>query len=123
MFYVWQLTDAEDFLYGFTDIAIWSTAENGLGLTALSMATLRPLIRKLNSLYHGTSKEASPTCNGAIDLCRGIPIVSSPGLGDDNQRENMGCERHQNGPSAVMGDEGKFKGSSGGYPRDQVLIA
>ncbi|KAH6869271.1 hypothetical protein B0T10DRAFT_418702 [Thelonectria olida] len=124
MFYVWQLTDAEDFLYGFADIAIWSTAENGLGLTALSMATLRPLIRKLNSLYHGTSKEASPTCNGAIDLCRsafhcrGLPIVSSPGLVDDNSRESIRCERHQNGPLAIIEDEGKFKGSSGENSRD-----
>lgn len=50
MFYVWQLTDAEDFLYDFVDIAIWSVVENGLGLTASSLATLRPLVRKLRSL-------------------------------------------------------------------------
>lgn len=34
-------------LYTFTDLAIWSTVENGLGLTASSIATLRPLFKGL----------------------------------------------------------------------------
>jgi len=58
MLYVWQLTEAEDFLYDFVDIAIWSVVENGLGLTASSLATLRPLVRKLRSLYHRTDADA-----------------------------------------------------------------
>ncbi|CAJ2509889.1 Uu.00g057890.m01.CDS01 [Anthostomella pinea] len=43
--YVWQLTHDTDILYEFTDLALWSTVENGLGLTASSIATLKPLFR------------------------------------------------------------------------------
>ncbi|KAI3337395.1 hypothetical protein HD806DRAFT_476563 [Xylariaceae sp. AK1471] len=45
IFYVWQLTHDDDVLYDFTDLAIWSTVENGLGLTASSIAMLRPLFK------------------------------------------------------------------------------
>ncbi|KAI2630950.1 hypothetical protein GGR54DRAFT_178138 [Hypoxylon sp. NC1633] len=43
--YVWLLTQPGDFMYQFTDMSIWSTVENGLGLTASSIATLRPLVK------------------------------------------------------------------------------
>ncbi|KAJ3495580.1 hypothetical protein NLG97_g3292 [Lecanicillium saksenae] len=36
-----------DFLYATTDIAIWSTIEMGLAITAASFSTLRPLARRL----------------------------------------------------------------------------
>ncbi|KAL6809507.1 hypothetical protein V8C40DRAFT_259173 [Trichoderma camerunense] len=36
-----------DFLWATTDIAIWSTTEQGLAITAGSLATLRPLFRKI----------------------------------------------------------------------------
>ncbi|CAK7235048.1 hypothetical protein SBRCBS47491_009157 [Sporothrix bragantina] len=36
-----------DFLYTFTDLAIWSTLEIGIALTASSLATLTPLFRKI----------------------------------------------------------------------------
>ncbi|KAL7626268.1 hypothetical protein AAE478_003038 [Parahypoxylon ruwenzoriense] len=53
--YIWQLNQDGDYTYQFTDIAIWSTVENGLGLTASSIATLRPLFRKaLESMRGGT---------------------------------------------------------------------
>lgn len=34
-----------DFLYATTDVAIWSTVEPGIGITAGCIATLRPLVR------------------------------------------------------------------------------
>lgn len=34
-----------DFLYSTTDVAIWSTVEPGIGITAAAMACLRPLFR------------------------------------------------------------------------------
>ncbi|KAL0938663.1 uncharacterized protein CTRU02_205273 [Colletotrichum truncatum] len=37
------LLDGEDFLWATTDIAFWSTVEPGIGITAASLATLRPL--------------------------------------------------------------------------------
>ncbi|KAI1871818.1 hypothetical protein JX265_005804 [Neoarthrinium moseri] len=45
--YAKQLLSNPDYLYNFTDLAIWSTVEIGLGLTASSLATLKPLFRKL----------------------------------------------------------------------------
>ncbi|KAK3940935.1 hypothetical protein QBC46DRAFT_113282 [Diplogelasinospora grovesii] len=36
-----------DFLYATLDIAIWSTIEQGLAITAASLATLRPLLRAI----------------------------------------------------------------------------
>ncbi|KAI0024711.1 hypothetical protein F4780DRAFT_550800 [Xylariomycetidae sp. FL0641] len=43
--YIWQLAHDNDVLYEFSDLALWSTIENGLGLTVSSIATLRPLFR------------------------------------------------------------------------------
>ncbi|XXH04703.1 hypothetical protein Hte_011125 [Hypoxylon texense] len=43
--YIWQLTQPGDFMYEFTDLAIWSTTEIGLGIVASAVATLRPLVR------------------------------------------------------------------------------
>ena len=78
MFYVWQLTEAEDILYQFTDIAIWSTVENGLGLTASSLATLRPLVRKLRSNYERTAEDSGPSQNGTVLPTWPVFRASSP---------------------------------------------
>lgn len=45
MFYIHTLMDGPDFLYATTDVAMWSTVEPGIGITASSIATLRPLVR------------------------------------------------------------------------------
>ena len=45
MFYIHTLMDGPDFLYATTDVAIWSTVEPGIGITAGSIACLRPLFR------------------------------------------------------------------------------
>ncbi|EFQ31309.1 uncharacterized protein GLRG_06453 [Colletotrichum graminicola M1.001] len=41
--YIPTLLDGDDFLWSTTDIALWSTVEPGIGITAASIATLRPL--------------------------------------------------------------------------------
>lgn len=45
MFYIHTIMDGPDFLYATTDLAIWSTVELGIGITASSVATLRPLVQ------------------------------------------------------------------------------
>lgn len=45
MFYIDTLMDGPDFLWATTDVAIWSTVEPGIGITAGSIACLRPLFR------------------------------------------------------------------------------
>ncbi|KAF4455281.1 hypothetical protein F53441_2356 [Fusarium austroafricanum] len=53
--YLFSLTDIDDFLYSTSDVAIWSTVETGLGITAAAVATLRPLLR--NFLGNGSSAD------------------------------------------------------------------
>lgn len=43
--YVVTLTQTNDFLFATVDVAIWSTVEPGVGITVVSLATLRPLFR------------------------------------------------------------------------------
>ncbi|ORX94210.1 hypothetical protein BCR34DRAFT_499411 [Clohesyomyces aquaticus] len=45
MKYIHTLTHGDDFLWATTDVAIWSTVEPGIGITAASMATLKPLLQ------------------------------------------------------------------------------
>jgi hypothetical protein len=45
-----------DFLWATVDVAIWSDIEQGLAITAGSLATLRPLYRKLASTFGLSSK-------------------------------------------------------------------
>ncbi|KAK2006653.1 hypothetical protein LZ32DRAFT_611056 [Colletotrichum eremochloae] len=48
--YAKQLLSSPDYLANFTDLAIWSIVECALGLTATSLAMLRPLFVRLNVL-------------------------------------------------------------------------
>ncbi|KAI1341767.1 hypothetical protein F5Y15DRAFT_375219 [Xylariaceae sp. FL0016] len=53
-----------DFLWATVDIAIWSTTEQGLGITAGSLATLRPLFRTIAQRFGvWTSSEGIPDSN------------------------------------------------------------
>ncbi|KAK7955623.1 uncharacterized protein PG986_004845 [Apiospora aurea] len=44
MVYIPTLLDGDDFLFQTTDVALWSTVEVGIGIAALSLAALHPLI-------------------------------------------------------------------------------
>lgn len=60
--YLHTLTDIGDFLYSTSDVAIWSTVETGLGITAAAIATLRPLLRQF--FGGGSSAEGAGTSAG-----------------------------------------------------------
>ncbi|KAF2676079.1 hypothetical protein K458DRAFT_322826 [Lentithecium fluviatile CBS 122367] len=47
MQYIHSLTEGPDFLYATVDVALWSTVEPGIGITAGCIATLRPLLQNL----------------------------------------------------------------------------
>ncbi|KAK2007261.1 hypothetical protein LZ32DRAFT_632413 [Colletotrichum eremochloae] len=47
--YIPTLLDGDDFLWSTTDLVLWSTVEPGIGITAASIATLRPLWRLMGS--------------------------------------------------------------------------
>jgi len=57
----------DDFLFTITDVAIWSTAETGLGITASACITLRPLFRKVLGLSSiGAGNPGSGPSGGGI---------------------------------------------------------
>lgn len=71
--YVKNLKNLSDFLYATSDVAIWSTAETGLGMVASNLATLRPLLRTFlersrlfGSSSGGQSKGWTPSSSGYI---------------------------------------------------------
>ncbi|KAK1779797.1 hypothetical protein QBC45DRAFT_373944 [Copromyces sp. CBS 386.78] len=56
--YVKDMSNQLDFLYACTDVAIWSTAETGIGIAASAIATLRPLARSFlarSKLFGGST--------------------------------------------------------------------
>jgi hypothetical protein len=53
--YLYQLAQTDDFLWANTDVAIWSIVEAGMGVTASSLATMRPLFVALLSQSRSTA--------------------------------------------------------------------
>ncbi|KAK7951768.1 uncharacterized protein PG986_007496 [Apiospora aurea] len=61
--FVWQLTHDSDSLYVFVDFTNWSTIELAMGLAASSIATLRPLFKKVLGGSSGGTSRKSPGRN------------------------------------------------------------
>ncbi|KAK8086348.1 hypothetical protein PG994_001322, partial [Apiospora phragmitis] len=56
--YLPRLREVDDFLWATVDIAIWSTVEQGLAITAGSLATLRPLFKHIGYSLGLTTRPA-----------------------------------------------------------------
>ncbi|KAF5667225.1 integral membrane protein PTH11 [Fusarium heterosporum] len=67
-----------DFLWNTLDIAIWSTIEQGLAITASSLATLRPLLKLAGFRMGFTSKPLSVGPSGYMSS----PRTPGPGTGN-----------------------------------------
>ncbi len=48
--YTVNLTNADEYLYGISDVVLWGYAENGVGVIVGCVATLRPLFRRIFNL-------------------------------------------------------------------------
>ncbi|EKG14870.1 integral membrane protein [Macrophomina phaseolina MS6] len=59
--YIKGLKTRDDFLYETTDVAIWSTVEPGIGMTAACIATLRPLLQKILSKTGLSTPRTNPS--------------------------------------------------------------
>lgn len=121
--YLHTMTDIDDFLYSTADVAIWSTVETGLGITAAAVATLKPLLRGF--LGGGSSADpagyrsrgpwhrTSSAKNGADDVFE----LKTPG-------EPMGVttviEREMNGGKDVASDEDIEAGRDGNHDRSDL---
>lgn len=88
--YAQQLLSNPDYLYNFSDLAIWSIVECGIAITASSLATLRPLFVKMRLLAtnHFTSRFTSS--NGGLPRFtnKTNTFVSS------SQMQNQGLNRY-----------------------------
>lgn len=90
-----------DFLYATVNIAIWSTIECGLAITAGSLATLRPLFRVIGSKLWSHASESRGAKNDSSGSKRGEPVW--PG----SQRSK---ERGRGGPwSLLRTEQGDFE--------------
>ncbi|ESZ98168.1 hypothetical protein SBOR_1437 [Sclerotinia borealis F-4128] len=84
--YLRGLSNIADFLFATVDVAIWSTAETGIGITACSVATLRPLFRNFfqrSNLFGGSTKGPSdPSKNWAgYSDAKGAGYIKQRSLG------------------------------------------
>lgn len=72
--YAQQLLSNPDYLYNFSDLAIWSIVECGIAITASSLATLRPLFVKMKLLAtnHFTSRFTS-----SMGGSGGLPVFTN----------------------------------------------
>ncbi|OOF95330.1 hypothetical protein ASPCADRAFT_406135 [Aspergillus carbonarius ITEM 5010] len=81
----WVHTFADwDFLYATVEIALWSNIEVGLGITAGSLATLRPLLRQWlgSSADHNYDASPFPGPSGS----RPLGVNKSGGVGRSHDR-------------------------------------
>ncbi|KPI43452.1 uncharacterized protein AB675_7061 [Cyphellophora attinorum] len=85
--YLHLMADIDDFLYATTDVALWSCAETGLGITTACLATLRPLLRtwleKTGIASTGHRRKGASNLPGKPDMPpsrRGHARVASAGL-------------------------------------------
>ncbi|TDZ16460.1 hypothetical protein Cob_v010796 [Colletotrichum orbiculare MAFF 240422] len=84
-----------DFLYATVDIAIWSTTEQGLAITAGSLATLRPLFRLVGYRLGFTSMGPSVL----NDSERGAPSAMGGKMNDSNLSSSG--NRQRRGPFSL----------------------
>lgn len=80
-----------DFLYDTIDIAIWSDVEQGLAITAASLATLRPLYRALVTRLRWSESSTIP-----LNESKETPY---PSLGFNNDHN----KKKRNGRFSLMG--------------------
>ncbi|PSR78746.1 hypothetical protein BD289DRAFT_115631 [Coniella lustricola] len=109
--YAKQLLSNPDYLYNFTDLAIWSIVECGIAITASSLATLRPLFIKWKVLAasHMTKRYAS---NG---LDPGMPIQSAKTVTIISASRDFNSKRNTilSGTTALTGATGRSRLSGG----------
>jgi len=97
-----------------TDIAIWSTIEQGLAITASSLATLRPLIKQIAFRLNLTSKPLSLGPSGYGSSPR-TPGPGTPRAFSSREAYTLSSVSRQDGP------EKKGSGFDSRQPSDLKL--
>lgn len=137
MFYIHTLMNGPDFLYTTTDVAIWSTVEPGIGITASSIATLRPLIRHClwrmglksapghsTTYYPGDSEQKKKDRRGyrrSLSPSDLVPTIRGGGTSTEIQGPKASTSQSTNYegmitlPSIVIEEEDYIQTQPGGY--------
>jgi hypothetical protein len=79
--YAYGLLDNPEYLYTFQPLAVWSTVEIGVALTASSLATLSPLFRKIKIFTSSTGEMYGTGGIGSHFRAQkptGLPSVDKP---------------------------------------------
>ncbi|KAK7606994.1 hypothetical protein BKA81DRAFT_304393 [Phyllosticta paracitricarpa] len=90
--YIWSMTSERNFLYNTTDVAIWSSIEPGVGMTAACIATLRPLLQRI---LHRTGLSTHSRTHSSSPF--------TPNWGSANQ---MGPKSHQSRTGYLRNPDG-----------------
>jgi len=91
--YVVTLASSQDFLWKTVDVIIWSSVEPGLGITAISLATLRPLLRKYFNIT-GLSRSSN------------LPKHSDPASHQSDDFVTTQCARSEESTSELIYPDG-----------------
>lgn len=109
MKYLLAYQDPDDYVYGITDIAIWSEVECTIGIVAGSLATMRPLLRYLRVLGLSiTSSSKSTESEGAAHRLQAFPKPRRSSVSKIATSYKVVIER---GRDAERGDEESDGGS------------
>ncbi|CAN9121039.1 unnamed protein product [Alternaria alternata] len=81
--------NAPDFLWSTTDIAIWSSVEQGLAITAGSLATLRPLFFIAMHKLGLSTRPSGAYRPSAYGMSAPLPANAAPGSKADKLRPDM----------------------------------
>lgn len=122
--YAHQLLSDPDYLYNFTDLAIWSIVECGIAITASSLATLRPLFIQMRLLAnsHLTGRFTgryghSRVGSGGLPMqsARSITVITSHGRDMKPKRytDMTSSTAFSNGTTQTGGLKGVEEGMSG----------
>lgn len=116
--YAKQLLSNPDYLFNFTDLAIWSIVECGIAITASSMATLRPLLLKMKLLAMSRVTRYGHSRYGSA----GLPIQSANTVTIISNSRAQSTKRNtvMTGTTAVTGGTQRLSSVREGYDGKQM---
>ncbi len=119
--YAKGILDNPDYLYTFTDLGIWSTVEIGVALTASSLATLKPLMRKMNLFSSSSSLDPS---GWTSEYARGSRARgnSVPARGNTVTIKALKAPEPEVPPKAFQDSWWRGRGRSDGSEGDMELV-
>lgn len=112
--YMPRLREVDDFLWATVDIAIWSTVEQGLAITAGSLATLRPLFKHIGYSLGLTTRPSDYAAGGTAGYAGHTGGPASHARSRKMSRSGLDDFSGRSGQFSQLSDEEARIGSSAG---------